>query len=179
MDWVFQAEQFFNHYNIPSNQKLAHVTGYMSEDALSWYQWMYNNHLMSTWEAFVHALEVRFGPSSYDNHQQALFKLKQTTSVAEYQKEFERLCNRVTGPSSVAIVDCFVFGLKFTIQNELAIHRPTSISQAIGLAKLIESKTLAQRPFQTAASKQPGPKPPLLPTPSSKLLPSPTSSLPI
>jgi hypothetical protein len=182
LDWIFQAKQFFTHYSIPPFQRLTHVASYMSGDALGWFQWMYNNHLLSTWEAFTTELEVRFGPSSYDNHQQALFKLKQTTSVAEYQREFERLCNRVTGLSPIAIDDCFVSGLKFHIQNDLAIHRPTNISQAIGLAKLIESKFLASRSAPSLTSKFPPPKPPLLPTPSQKLLPNsstPTSHLPI
>ncbi|XP_050895481.1 uncharacterized protein LOC127102109 [Lathyrus oleraceus] len=125
----------------------------MQGDALGWYQWMFHNLLLSTWDAFIKDLEVRFGPSAYDNHQQALFKLKQTTTVTDYQREFERLCNRVNGLSPTAIIDCFVSGLKNHIQNELAIHQPTSISQAIGLAKLIESKTLASRPYQTNPSK--------------------------
>lgn len=154
----------------------------MTGDAIGWYQWMFNNHLLSTWDAFTSALEVRFGPPAYDNHQQALFKLKQTSSVADYQRDFERLCNRVTGLSSIAIVDCFVSGLKFHIQNELAIHQPTSVSQAIGLAKLIESKHTATRSFRQTTSKQPSLKPPLLPTPSPYLLQknnTTTNSLPI
>jgi hypothetical protein len=47
----------------------------MTGDALGWFQWMYKSHLLSTWDAFTTALETRFGPSSFDNHQQALFKL--------------------------------------------------------------------------------------------------------
>jgi hypothetical protein len=182
LDWIFLANQFFTHYAIPPFQRLTHAASYMSGDALGWFQWMYNNNLLSTWEAFTTELEVRFGPSSYDNHQQALFKLKQSSTVAEYQREFERLCNRVTGLSPIAIVDCFVSGLKFHIQNELAIHRPTHISQAIGLAKLIESKTLASRFVPPSNSRSPPPKPPLLPTPSQKLIPNSsnhTSPLPI
>ena len=171
LDWIFQADQFFTHYSIPNHQRLAHVAGYMQGDALGWYQWMFHNLLLSTWDAFIKALEVRFGPSAYDNHQQALFKLKQTTTVTDYQREFERLCNRVNGLSPTAIIDCFISGLKNHIQNELAIHQPTSISQAIGLAKLIESKTLASRPYQTNPSKFS--KPPLLPTPFTPTLPKP------
>jgi len=68
MDWVFQAEQFFSPYSIPRPQRLANITGYMIGDALEWYQWMHNNNLLSTWDAFTSALEVRFGPSAYDNH---------------------------------------------------------------------------------------------------------------
>jgi hypothetical protein len=69
LDWIFQANQFFTHYSISPNQRLAHVAGYMTGDALGWYQWMFNNNLLSTWDAFTAALEVRFGPSAYDNHQ--------------------------------------------------------------------------------------------------------------
>ncbi|MCH81146.1 hypothetical protein A2U01_0001927 [Trifolium medium] len=177
LDWVFQANQFFDHYSIPHYQRLTHVPGYITGEALGWFQWLYNNHLLSTWDAFTTALETRFGPSSFDNHQQALFKLKQTTTVADYQREFERLCNRVTGLPSLAIVDCFISGLKPEIHHELAIHQPQSISHAIGLAKLIESKTLATRAPTAPFQKTPPPKPPLLPTPSSKLL-SPTTSTP-
>ncbi|MCH95241.1 hypothetical protein A2U01_0016216, partial [Trifolium medium] len=182
LDWVFQANQFFDHYSIPNYQRLSHVPGYMTGDALRWFQWMYKNHFLSTWDEFTTALETRFGPSAFDNHQQALFKLKQTTTVADYQRDFERLCNRVTGLPSVAIIDCFVSGLKPHINHELAIHQPHSISQAIGLAKLIESKFLATRSLSSPFQKNPPPKPPLLPTPSSKLLtpnPSATPSFPI
>ena len=69
----------------------------MTGDALGWYQWMHNNHLISTWKEFTRAMELRFGPFAYENHQQALFKLQQTATVLEYQHDFERLCNRVTG----------------------------------------------------------------------------------
>jgi hypothetical protein len=151
----------------------------MTGDALGWFQWMYKSHLLSTWDAFTTALETRFGPSSFDNHQQALFKLRQTTTVADYQRDFERLCNRVAGLPPMAIVDCFVSGLKPHIRHELAIHQPHSISQAIGLAKLIESKHLAARSPPSSFPKFPQPKPLLLPTPSSKLLTPNRQSLPI
>ncbi|KAL0373933.1 UNVERIFIED_CONTAM: hypothetical protein Sradi_3309000 [Sesamum radiatum] len=65
----------------------------MTGDALSWFKWMYNNRQLSSWDAFVRSLELRFGPSSYDNHEAALFKLRQRGSVADLQVEFECLCN--------------------------------------------------------------------------------------
>lgn len=168
LDWLFQAEQFFVHYSIPQNQWLTHAASYITGDALSWFQWMFQNNLLSNWDSFTSALEVRFGPSSFENHQQALFKLKQTGSVVEYQKDFERLCNRVQGLSSAAITDCFVSGLKPSIQNEIAIHQPSTVSQATGLAKLIESKFAASRLYQTSSSRFTHTKPPILPTPPHK-----------
>lgn len=83
---------------------------------------------------------MHFGPSTYANHQEKLFKLKQTGYVAEYQARFEKLGNQVVVLSHDAILNCFIFGLLPDIHNELTIHKTVSISQAIGLAKLIELK---------------------------------------
>lgn len=139
------------------------------------------NHLLTSLAEFTRALEIRFGPFSFENHQQALFKLQQSSTVADYQKDFERLCNRINGLPQNAILDFFISRLKAEIQNELAILQPTSISQAIGLAKLVDTKIQAvksasYRPaFPKPLKFQPyKPPPPLLPTPPAKLsLPSP------
>ncbi|XP_058746775.1 uncharacterized protein LOC131619725 [Vicia villosa] len=112
----------------------------MKDDALGWFKWMHQNSLLSDWVSFTKALELRFGPSSYENHQAELFKLKQEGSVVEYQTKFEKLGNQVHGLPPDAILNCFISSLNLDIQHEMAIHKPTSISQAIGLAKLIESK---------------------------------------
>ena len=167
IEWLFQAEQFFNHYSITPTQRLSRISCYMTGDALGWYQWMHNNHLISTWKEFTRAMELRFGPFAYENHQQALFKLQQTATVLEYQHDFERLCNRVTGLPHHSILDCFIFGLRPEIQNELAILQPVTISQAIGLAKLVESKLLASKPSFTYSPRPTQPKSilPLLPNP--------------
>jgi hypothetical protein len=83
---------------------------------------------------------LRFGPSTYENHQAQLFKLKQTGSVSEYQAIFEKLGNRVIGLPADAMLNCFISGLNPEIKNEIAIQKPYTISQAIGLAKLVEVK---------------------------------------
>ncbi|KAL0298688.1 UNVERIFIED_CONTAM: hypothetical protein Sradi_6528600 [Sesamum radiatum] len=89
---------------------------------------------------------MRCDPSSYENHVQALFKVCQTGPLLDYQLDFERLCNRVVGLSLESISDCFLFELCSDTQKELAILHPTSISQAIGLARLIDTK-LQDQPF--------------------------------
>jgi hypothetical protein len=91
-------------------------------------------------------LELCFGPSTYENHQAQLFKLRQTGFVSEYQENFEKLGNRVLGLPADAILNCFISGLIPEIRNEIAIQRPYSISEAIGLAKLIEAKNKDSKP---------------------------------
>ncbi|KAL0405379.1 UNVERIFIED_CONTAM: hypothetical protein Slati_3851800 [Sesamum latifolium] len=100
----------------------------MTGNALGWFKWMHSNQLLTTWDAFVNALELHFGPSTFENHRQALFKVRQTGFLTDYQLKFERLCNRVTGLSADSILDCFLSGLRLDIQKEMAILQPTSIS---------------------------------------------------
>ncbi|KAL0404604.1 UNVERIFIED_CONTAM: hypothetical protein Sradi_2101200 [Sesamum radiatum] len=168
LDWLFQADQFFSFYQVPPAQRLPMVSFYMQGEALSWFKWMHSNHQLSSWDAFVRALELRFGPSSFDNHQAALFKLRQRGSVADFQAEFERLCNRVVGLPSEAILNCFISGLRSNIQCELAVLQPSSISQAVGLAKLLEAKFLDARPSRVPAPPPIPRLPPLLPAPPPK-----------
>ncbi|XP_058784061.1 uncharacterized protein LOC131658827 [Vicia villosa] len=146
LEWLFQAEQFFSFYNMPHENRLSLIFFYMKDDALGWFKWMHQNSLLSDWVSFTKALELRFGPSSYENHQAELFKLKQEGTVVEYQTKFEKLGNQVVGLPPDAILNCFISGLTIEIQNEMAIHKPTSISQAIDLAKLIESKLKDSKP---------------------------------
>ena len=42
-------------------------------------------------------LWARFGPTNGEDFDEALSRVKQTDSLQEYQKEFERLGNRVHG----------------------------------------------------------------------------------
>lgn len=117
------------------------VPFFMQGDALGWFKWMHSNKQLSTWEAFTRALELRFGPSSFTNHEAALFKLKQHGSVSDFQLQFETLSNCVEGLSLTSLLNCFISDLKDEIQHELAVLKPTSLAEAIRLAKLIEAMT--------------------------------------
>ncbi|KAL0385789.1 UNVERIFIED_CONTAM: hypothetical protein Sradi_2973200 [Sesamum radiatum] len=121
LDWIFQAEQYFTYHQVAPPQRLAIISFFMHGEALSWFKWVYNNNQLTSWEAFLRALELRFGPSSFVNHQATLFKLRQRGSVADFQAEFERLCNRVVGLSPESILNCFISGLRPDIQREIAV----------------------------------------------------------
>jgi len=149
LDWLFQAEQYFNFYHISPENKLSMVPFHMKGEALSWFKWMHQNHIIIDWPSFTHSLELRFGPSLYTNHQAELFKLHQQTTVTNYQTRIEKLCNCVHGLSPETILNCFISGFNPEIKKELSILNPYSISQAIGLAKLIEDKFKDSKPRPT------------------------------
>ncbi|KAL0419109.1 UNVERIFIED_CONTAM: hypothetical protein Sradi_1324400 [Sesamum radiatum] len=84
LDWIFQAEQFFTFYQVAQEHRLDLISFYMQGDAWSWFKWMFTNRQLSSWDAFILSLELRFGPSSFDNHEAMLFKLHQHSSVIEF-----------------------------------------------------------------------------------------------
>ncbi|GJT26201.1 ty3-gypsy retrotransposon protein [Tanacetum coccineum] len=117
----------------------------MIGDALKWYSWMHSMAQLSTWEKFARDLKLRFGPSSYINHEVSLYKLRQTTIVTAYLKEFEALSNRVKGLSNINLLNCFLLGLCEDIKHELFLLKPYSLHEAIGKAKLVEDKRATTR----------------------------------
>ncbi|KAL4575026.1 hypothetical protein LXL04_021866 [Taraxacum kok-saghyz] len=145
LDWLFQANNYFEYYAVAIDQRVTLSVFYFNGDALSWYKYLASNQLLGTWPDFSRQLELHFGPSTFENHQATLFKLQPTTTVAAYQTEFERVSNCVTGLDNNALLNCFLSGLKTDIQSELAIHQPSSLHHAYGLAKLVEDKTNQQR----------------------------------
>jgi hypothetical protein len=100
---MFKAENYFDLTETPSARHLILILFFLHDPALSWFKWLHSNHLLTTWPEFLHALEVRFGPSSFANHKASLYKLHQTGSVMEYQQQFETLSNRVTGLSPTSL----------------------------------------------------------------------------
>lgn len=157
-DWLFQAEQYFQLNNIDGgDQRLHYAAFYFRGEALTWFQWMHRNNQLSSWPEFTRAVELRFSPS---NPQASLFKLQQTSTVAAYQAEFERLCNRVHDLSPPALLSCFISGLRPDIQRQVTVLQPTTISQAMALAKLVESKVTASSQIITAHPPPPDPRPP-------------------
>ena len=116
------------------------VIFYMKGETLSWFNWMYKNHQLSDWIYFIRALKLHFGPSTYVNHQVELFKLWQCDIVTEYQTTFEKRCNSVFDLTLKMILNYFISGLIPEIHREIVVLPPTSITHALGLTKLLESK---------------------------------------
>ncbi|MCH96843.1 hypothetical protein A2U01_0017833, partial [Trifolium medium] len=164
LDWIFKAQNYFDLSNTPPPQRLILIPFFLQGPALSWFKWLHSNHLLTTWEEFLHALEVRFGPSSFTNHEATLYKLHQTSTVIDYQQQFETLSNRVVGLSHTSLLNCFISGLRKDIQHELTILKPSSLTQAIDLAKLVEAKISAQNKLFLRPFKRPTPTSPSTPS---------------
>nr|KYP61599.1 Retrotransposable element Tf2 [Cajanus cajan]KYP61600.1 Retrotransposable element Tf2 [Cajanus cajan] len=147
---------------------------------------MHNNGLLTSWDAFLRALELRFAPSKFDDPIAAICKLTQTQSLHDYLSDFETLANRISDYPQSFYLSCFLSGLKPHLRREVTALQPPDLSHAIALAKLHDDK-FRSSPFPPSrfgnpVRSTPPPThtpisspvplktlPPLLPTPHTKL----------
>jgi len=65
-------------------------------------------------------------------------------SLREYQKEFERLGNRVQGWTPKALVGTFMGGLKPELADGIRTFKPKSLKEAISLARMRDEQLNCQ-----------------------------------
>ncbi|XP_024979726.1 uncharacterized protein LOC112516745 [Cynara cardunculus var. scolymus] len=177
MQWLFKAEQFFDYYGTPDAQGITIAAVHLDKGVVPWFQIHTRGKPFITWASFRSALELEFGPSPFDCPRANLFKLTQSTTVADFYMEFTTLANQIQGLSAEALLDCFISGHRNDIRRDVVAQSPQSLAKAVSLAKLFEEKYVSipvSKPYTPASfprSTTPlattkSPLPPLLPTPS-------------
>ncbi|XP_077219595.1 uncharacterized protein LOC143853740 [Tasmannia lanceolata] len=116
--WISKANKFFRFHHTSDELKLEIASFHLDGKAYDWFQAMEREQPFGSWTHLARALQTRFGPSIYDNPQGKLAKLMQTSTVGNYQAEFDALANRTLHLPSQFLVDCFVSGLKPEIKNK-------------------------------------------------------------
>nr|GEW04574.1 hypothetical protein [Tanacetum cinerariifolium] len=77
-----------------------------------------------------------FGPTDCEDFDEFLLKVQQTSPFPEYQKEFERLGNRVRGWTLKALVGTFMGGLKPKITDGIRMFKTDKSKDATSLARM-------------------------------------------
>ncbi|GJR48265.1 hypothetical protein Tco_1316368 [Tanacetum coccineum] len=108
--WIFAITEYFPLLNTPADQHL-----------------------------FEESVKNRFGPSKYEDPRRALSKLLQLGTGEDYQREFEKLMNRVTDIPDSLLISFYISGLKLNLQYELLVSRPTTLGDAFSLARITEA----------------------------------------
>ncbi|KAF8407600.1 hypothetical protein HHK36_006734 [Tetracentron sinense] len=164
---VHRVEQFFKFQNTPEEDKTLLESFHLEGEANQWFQWYERIHPAMTWVTFVRALFVRFGPSDYEDFDEALSKLRQTGTIREYQMQFEKLENRVEGWPEKALVGCFIAGLKEDIRADIKLFRPATMLATVGLARMQEDRLqklrCSPKPFVPRVPGSPPPNPTISP----------------
>ncbi|RVW56670.1 hypothetical protein CK203_075110 [Vitis vinifera] len=107
MEWLSRVAQFFEFQDTTDNQKF-----------------------------FEEELWASFGPTECENFDETLSRVQQVGSLREYQKEFERLGNRVQGWTQKALVGTFMGGLKSEIVDGIRMFKPKILKESISLARM-------------------------------------------
>lgn len=138
--WLCRAEQFFDYHSTPEEEKVPIASFNLDKDAQLWFQLEKQETPIISWEAFKECIQIRYGATEFLDFFGDLTKLQQTGTVKEYQVQFEKLLIRAGKLSQSQQVGCFVSGLKESIRTDVQASKPNSLSAAIGLARLYESR---------------------------------------
>ena len=166
--WIYKANQFFQLYGTPPNQKILLASYHMEDKALIWFQDAKEAGLFTSWEAFVKFLHVRFGITAYDDPMESLTRLRQVDSVVHYKGQVESLSNRVKELSEKRKLSCFFSGLKEEIRLPVKMFNPQALSTAFGLAKIQEEYLNASRKGTKSWGEVPVSRPSILSPPPTK-----------
>jgi uncharacterized coiled-coil protein SlyX len=143
--WTLLADQYFLLHQIPPAQRLLYASFHLKGATLQYYKYLQHAGELNDWVSFIQALEKRFGPTEYEDPEGELSKLRQTSTVAAYQSQFENLAQRIDGLLDRFLTRTFISGLKDDIKTNVNSFRPTSLKDAIGLARLQEKSSSGDR----------------------------------
>ncbi|MCH79786.1 hypothetical protein A2U01_0000542, partial [Trifolium medium] len=138
--WIFKADQFFDYYRTPDPERLTIAAVHLDHAVVPWFQMIQRETPFRSWQEFTRAIELEYGPSAFDRPRTALFKLAQSGTINDYYTQFTALANRVTRLDPDAMLDCFISGLQKDLQREVISQNPTTLGQAVAIARLFEDK---------------------------------------
>jgi hypothetical protein len=98
--WLDHVVQYFDYQRIPEENKVLLAAFHLEREANHWWQWMKKIHreenITITWEGFEKELLIQFGPTEIEDYDEALSRIQQSSTLRDYQQNFERLANRVS-----------------------------------------------------------------------------------
>ena len=109
--WIYKAEQYFEFQHITPSQQVQLASFHLEGIALQWHRWLAKFWGPMMWDEFTKSVQLRFGPTDYEDPSEALTRLKQLTTVMAYQEAFEQLSHQVDGLPESFLVGCFIAGL--------------------------------------------------------------------
>jgi hypothetical protein len=139
-DWVARAERYFDIYNLTEKAKLNAAMMSFEGEALAWWQFINRNGPIPSWASAKLLLIKHFRPPNAGTLCEQLLALTQTSSVAEYIRQYIQLAAPLVEVSDRVYMDKFFNGLRPEIRVELRILKPLNLNQAMEFALLVEEK---------------------------------------
>ena len=157
--WVDTCETFFTLYNIAPGFQVSASSMYLTESAAHWYHAFKRSHARLTWEEFRQAVLLEVDMDTHRVKMKELLQLRQTGTVAEYRRQFDRLVYNIKlyDPSigGILLVTQFVLGLRDELRVAVEAQLPDTVQKATLLAQVHEgladnqkATTKAHKPYQ-------------------------------
>lgn len=126
--WVIKAEQYFEFVNIDEGRKVKMAGLHFEGKASTWYRYYQVSKNNFVWKQFQGDVISRFENPENRVVQELFNKLKQTSSVADYEDKFEELRAQVVHRNKSLgedyFVSSFISGLKDHIKTSVRMFRP-------------------------------------------------------
>ncbi|KAL2235596.1 UNVERIFIED_CONTAM: hypothetical protein Sindi_1291800 [Sesamum indicum] len=165
--WIRRCTRYFQLIPIPEDQKVAMASIYMQGKAELWFQGYVERRKFHTWDGFVVNVLERFGDLDRERVTTDFNRLQHETTVNAYLERFEELKDQMLIFNRNLDEDFFMMkfisGLKEEVKSFVSTCDPTSLNQAVVLARKQECtvNAILKRAHQT--HKNPAPKPPFRP----------------
>ncbi|KAL5706540.1 hypothetical protein ACHQM5_024694 [Ranunculus cassubicifolius] len=149
--WIQKSKRYFLFHPIEETHKVLFASLHFHGKAESWYQSSQDSLGELSWEHFILMIQARFFEDVGENIIGEFNKLRQTSTVEEYQSRFEELQSLMLqkNPSRTMeyFVASFISGLREDIRHIVLMFRPDTLQYAISLARLQETQLeLCQKP---------------------------------
>lgn len=111
------------------------------------------NNPRATWHQFLEDVRRRFDPHYFVNYIELIAKLTQSGSMADYNRDFEKMMNKISGVAESTLLPIYLSGLRSPLKNNVRFQHPTSVASAMAIA--MEYDTSSER--TNSANRHPWP----------------------
>lgn len=139
--WVTRIRYYFDHIQLPDEQRLHYVVMLFSPPASDWVFSYRANNTFASWGQFLEDVRRRFDPNYFVNYIELITKLTQTGTLAEYHKDFESMLNHIQGVPESTLLPIYMGGLRQPLRNQVRFQHPSSVAAAMALAMEFDSAT--------------------------------------
>ncbi|XP_010264784.1 PREDICTED: uncharacterized protein LOC104602705 [Nelumbo nucifera] len=145
LGWLHRCEQFFRNQRTDDRDKVSLAAFHLTEEAQLWFYRLEQEEPGLGWAQFKSYCLLRFGPPLTSNPLGELINLKQTGTVAEYQRQFQTLLARASFVRPDQQVDMFTAGLSEPLRVDVEMQNPPNLVTAMNLARAFERKLQLRR----------------------------------
>lgn len=149
VEWLRDCEEYFTIYEVNDRRRAAIAAMHLTGVPRSWYKSYMIGQEAVSWQQFCEAFLARFGDIETDLVFDKFKRLQQTSTVEAYYDEFEKcrgqILKKIPGLTSEYFLENFVGGLQMEIKGMIRLLEPSSLEQALRLARYYE-QTLGAQP---------------------------------